>query len=178
MWFVYVCSIQVVCMDVTHDDCIPCLVCVHGKHSDDSDSDADAEESDDEESEEDEESSDESDDDEEEEEGDSDDASESEDEDSTSAEIEAVNVKWVFGQQVRKAILPVSTKYKALVRRLRSEYDIGSDEKLALQYEDDESELITIRTTADLKLALKHHQQQQQKVGALRVCVYVPNRAM
>lgn len=151
--------------------------CARITNSDDSDSDADVEESDDdEESEEDEESSDESDDDEEE--GDSDDASESEDEDSTSAEIEAVNVKWVFGQQVRKAILPVSTKYKALVRRLRSEYDIGSDEKLALQYEDDESELITIRTTADLKLALKHHQQQQQKVGALRVCVYVPNRAM
>lgn len=82
-----------------------------------------------------------------------------------------VPVKWVFGQNIRRQLLPLDQSFKRLMRELKQSFG-RKGRKLVLMYKDDEGDMVHITDQDDLQFALDHHHQRlelAQQHGQLTV---------
>jgi hypothetical protein len=66
-------------------------------------------------------------------------------------EQQALTFKAKLGDEIRRFSVPASAEWKEIIGKIYSVFSIGNHERISVKYEDDEEELVTIDSTAELE---------------------------
>lgn len=86
--------------------------------------------------------------------------------------VRKTTVKWVFGEQIRRAVLDKKTRYSKLVKQLEGEAGPG----LRLVYHDVDGDAVTIKSTKDLHHAMAHHHEEMGATSRTALRIYIVPR--